>query len=221
MKQKIVLSLIFVCAFMVTTRAQISKGAVWVGGSIGYNQSKTKMDTTTYKTSTANINPGVGFVVKDNLVVGVSLLYRQQKTNNYLSKESDKDETYGVGLFVRKYFPVINRLYVFGDAGLNYNHTKGSTTNTYYPNTVNKTTSKGWLGGVNITPGVSFAVTKKFHLETSLSNLLGVAYATNKITPVLPPGSTAKPVSSSSDSFTAGLFTDGKAQFNIGCRFLL
>lgn len=220
MKQRIVLSLVFVCAFMVTTRAQISKGAVWVGGSIGYNQSKSKMDTTIYKSSTVNINPGVGIVVKDNLVVGISLLYRQQKTNNYLSKEYEKYETYGVGLFVRKYFPVINRLYVFGDAGVNYNHTKGSTEQTNYP-TINKTTSKGWLAGVNITPGVSFAVTKKFHLETSLSNLLGVAYATSKTTPVLPPGSTAKPVSSSSDTFTAGLFTDGKAQFNIGCRFLL
>jgi len=221
MKQKIVLSLVFVCAFMITTQAQVSKGAVWVGGSIGYNESKTKIDTPITKVSNVTINPGIGIVVKDNLVVGISLLYRQTKTNNYNSHGDEKDDTYGIGLFVRRYIPVISRLYVFGEAGVNYNSFKSHSTQTYYPNTITKTTSKGWLGGVNVTPGISFAVTKKFHLETSLSNLLGVAYSNNKQTVEPPANSTAKPVITKSDSFTAGLFTDGKAQFNIGCRFFL
>jgi hypothetical protein len=221
MKQRFLLSLVFVCAFMVTTRAQISKGAVWVGGSIGYNQSKSGSDTPYSKTNNVNLNPAVGIVVKDNLVVGISLLYGHSKTedNGYYRLEN-KSNTYGVGLFVRQYIPIVSRLYVFGEAGVNYRNSKGTSTYKNYPGG-SKSTSKGWVTGLNVTPGVSFAVTKKFHLETSFNNLLGIAYMKNEIKTEPPIGSGMKPTTTKNDQFTAGLSSGGKVEFNVGCRFLL
>ncbi|MFL5745382.1 MAG: autotransporter domain-containing protein, partial [Niastella sp.] len=134
MKQRIVLSLVFVCAFMVTTRAQISKGAVWVGGSIGYNHQKFGTDTPYTKTNTFNFSPAVGLVIKDNLVVGISLTYGHGKTNNNGSEIERKNNNYGAGIFVRQYIPIVNRLYLFGEAGANYEYSKYNSTSNYFPN---------------------------------------------------------------------------------------
>ncbi|AEW01984.1 Autotransporter beta- domain protein [Niastella koreensis GR20-10] len=217
MKQRIVLSLVFVCAFMVTTRAQISKGAVWVGGSIGYNQTKQDpgiYNGKPYKTTTLTINPSIGTAVKDNLVVGIELLYNQIKTENDGNSVKSKTNAYGGGVFVRKYFPVITRLYIFGDANAAYAATKNDRTLSTGTNPI-VVTAKGGITSVGITPGIAFAVSKKFMLETSLNNLFSVAYTSTKTT-----GPTDY-YKSKSSQFAAGVFADGKAQFNIGVRFLL
>jgi outer membrane protein with beta-barrel domain len=219
MKQKFLLSLVFSCMFIFSTRAQISKGAIWLGGNIGYNKGKMGVDTPYYKANNLNISPAVGIVVKDNLVVGIGLTYLRRKSENNGNILESKDNTYGVNVFARQYIPVVNRLYIFGEVGAGYSTFKGNETRLdyNYPYTQIKTTSKGWSSGLNVTPGLSFAITKKFHLETSLNSLLGVAYSKTETSPDKPnTGNRYK-----SDQFTAGLFTDGKVQFNIGCRFLL
>jgi opacity protein-like surface antigen len=203
---------------MVTTRAQINKGALWVGGSIGYNEQKGEPYGTAaspYKSNAFTINPSIGTVVKDNLVVGINLLYNQVKTDNDGNSIKSKTNAYGGGVFVRKYFPVISRLYIFGDAGVGFTSTKtDKTLPNYYNGVPIKTTSKGWSGAVGITPGIAFAVSKKFQLETSLNNLFSVAYNSNKTT-----GPTDY-YKGKSHQLSAGLYADGQAQFNIGFRFL-
>src|SRR4051812_42541372 len=127
MKQRFLLALVFVCAFMVTTRAQISKGAIWVGGSFGYNHQGNGPDTSYTKTNYLNIAPAVGLVVKDNLVVGISLLYGHGKTNTSNSGSGTKSNDYGAGIFVRQYLPIVSRLYFFGQASANYTSSKLKT----------------------------------------------------------------------------------------------
>lgn len=223
MKQRFVLSLLFVCSFVITTRAQIHKGAVWLGGSIGYNQYKdVPKDTSVhdFKINTFNLSPAVGIAVKDNLVVGIRLTYAHTKTDNDGTVLDSKGNNYGGGIFIRQYIPVVNRLYLFGEAAAAYVSTKQTDTyNQFYNGSYIKShmTYKGWNGGVSVTPGVAFSVTKKFQLETSLNSLLGVTYSKNKITAERPTTGSDKTIS----QINAGIFTDGKVQFNIGCRFLI
>jgi hypothetical protein len=225
MKQRIVLSLVFVCAFMVTTRAQISKGAVWVGGTIGYSQSKMDYKDTgvkDQKTSSLNVSPSIGLVVKDNLVVGISLIYNQSKQENNGTVMESNTKSYGGNIFVRQYIPVISRLYLFGEASAGYVSTKGDGTQEDYVNgsyVKVKTSSKGWSTGLNVTPGLAFAITKKFQIETSLNSLFNVGYGKMKYSADKPNSSYYQ--NQTTDTFTAGIFTDGKVQLNIGCRFLL
>ena len=213
MKQRFVLSLAFVCAFMVTTRAQISKGTVWVGGNVSYNSQKTdfSQNTPDYKNNKLSINPAIGTAVKDNLVVGIRLSYENGKTENNGALSEIKTHSYGGGVFVRQYFPVITRLYIFGDAGASF--TSSKTDDTHIDNNTKVTTTyKTKLASLGITPGIAFAVTKKFQLETSLNNLLSVAYLNSK---------SGDPNPVKTTQITGGVFSDGKAEFNIGCRFLL
>jgi hypothetical protein len=223
MKQRFLLSLLFVCSFMITTRAQIHKGAVWVGGSIGYNQYKDApkdMSERDFKTSTLNISPAVGIAVKDNLVVGIRLNYGDTKTDNNSTIIESKGNNYGGGIFIRQYIPVVNRLYIFGEAAAGYNNTKQTDTYNVFNNgsiVKSQVTTKGWSSGISVMPGIVFSVTKKFQLETSLSSLLGVTYSKTKTTSEKPGTGNDKTVS----QLTAGIFADGKIEFNIGCRFLI
>jgi hypothetical protein len=196
---------------MITTRAQISKGAIWLGGNIGYNQNKDAPgdQSNSYKYTSFNISPAIGKVVKDNLVIGFNLLYGQNNTEHIQVgiKNEVKVSNYGGGVLVRQYVPVVSRLYIFGDANAGFTLLKTDYINTYN-SSISKSTSKGWAANLGITPGLSYGITKKLHLETSLSNLFAISYTKSK---------------SSGDKyhrFSTGLATDGKAQFNIGCRFL-
>jgi hypothetical protein len=219
MKQKFLLVLVCVFSLAATTHAQINKGSVWLGGSIGYNQSKQELSqTVTAKTSSLSINPAIGKAVKDNLVVGIKLVYGRDKSENsssYLIES--KSDSYGGGIFVRKYIPVVNRLYVFGDANASYISSKGKNTEVDYNTNLRvKTTTKGWTGGIGLTPGVAFAINKSFQLETTLNNLFGIAYYSSKTS-----SSSSSFYPRKSSQFTTGIFTDGKVEFNIGCRFLI
>jgi hypothetical protein len=204
--------------FIVSAQAQINKGAIWLGGSIGYSQNKQEFATnTSVKSSSLTINPAIGKVVKDNLVVGIKLVYGRDKSENSSSSIVDsKTNSYGGGFFVRKYIPVVNRLYVFGDASASYGSFKEkSTLLDYNSNTQVKTTTKGWASSIGVTPGIAFAINKSFQLETALNNLFGISYSNTKTSGA----NTYYP--RKSDQFSAGIFTDGKVQFNIGCRFML
>ncbi|MBO9199203.1 MULTISPECIES: autotransporter outer membrane beta-barrel domain-containing protein [Niastella] len=220
MKQRFLLILIFACAFMVSTKAQISKDAVWVGGSIGYNQTKSGTDTPYTKSNSFHISPAIGLVVKDNLVVGISLTYGHGKIKNNGSELENKFNDYGAGIFVRKYIPIVNRLYIFGEASANYENIKSESTSAFGQNSRTKVVTKSSIGSLEVIPGISFAVTKKFLLETSLNNLLGVAYTKTEIKNTTSPGNT-KPIITKANQFTAGISSGGKVEFNVGFRFLL
>lgn len=218
MKQKFLLSLVFVCTCIISSQAQINKGATWLGGSIGYSQNKQEMpQNTTNKSSALTINPVIGKVVKDNLVVGIKLVYGRDKSENSNgSTLESKTNSYGGGFFVRRYIPVVNRFYVFGDASASYISFKEKATQLDYNSNAHlKTTTKGWASSISVTPGVAFAINKSFQLETALNNLFGITYSNSKTSGA----NTFYP--RKTDQFTAGIFTDGKIQFNIGCRFLI
>jgi hypothetical protein len=84
------------------------KGWYLAGGSIGYSEQKSDYDgsTSDTKSRTVVISPAIGKVVKDNLVVGISLSYYNSKTENNSSSTIDqKGKSYGGGVFVRQYVP--------------------------------------------------------------------------------------------------------------------
>ncbi len=225
MKQRFLLALVFVCAFMVNSQAQISKGTVWVGGSIGYNQNKVDYKDTARnaKTSSLRVSPSIGIAVKDNLIIGIRLSYGHDKSKNYSYDGEGKTNSYGGGIFVRQYIPVISRLYLFGEASVAYTSLKAESTSKLYDGYGNyikeNIIAKSWGTDLNVTPGLAFAITKKFQIETSLNSLFNAGYSKTK-------NSTDRPNPSNNfnqtiDQFNAGIFTDGKVQFNVGVRFLL
>lgn len=219
MKQRFLLSLLFVCAFIITTQAQIKKGGIWLGGSIGYNEQKTEYEGTSgTKNRTIGISPAIGKVVKENLVVGINLNYYNTKTENNGGSTivEQKGKTYGGGLFVRQYVPVIKQLYVFGQGNVGFSSLKLNETQRDYYGTPTKYKTKGWNSSLTITPGVSVAITKNLQLESGFNNLFHISYAKNKRSLDAP--SAAKTTSS---SFSAGLSLENQSAFYLGFRWLI
>jgi opacity protein-like surface antigen len=208
MKQKFLLSLVLVCTFIVSTRAQISKGAIWLGGQAGYSQSSDKSGSITNQKQTGfTISPAVGKAVKDNLIVGIAANYLHYKTKSDQGS-SRKDDTYGGGLFVRKYIPVVSRLYIFGDARAYFNRVKSEDKSGGYTTKI-----KGVDVGIAVTPGVSYAVTKSIQIETGLNSLFNTRYSTRKQNQGF--------TENKNNTFTTGLFLDNTSQVFIGFRFLI
>lgn len=217
MKSKILLFAFASLCFIVKTNAQVNKGAVLLGGNIGFNKSKTDADNSTRnsKSTVTDISPAVGIAIKQNLVFGVDLNYQkntQENPENYGIKEK-KDKYYGGGVFIRKYVPIISRLYVIAQGRAGFNTYKATTE--YYPySSPIKVDEKGWNGSLTFTPGVSFAVNNKLHLETGFNNLVSLQYQKSKSDPHTVNGE------STNESFGVGLNLDNRSTFYVGFRIL-
>jgi hypothetical protein len=93
-------SLLFLFTFFSITiaNAQIPKGAVWLGGTINYYESKSEEYNS--KQQTLNIRPAIGYVVKENSVVGIQLNFSKSK---YEPSNQDQN-SYGADIFMRRYW---------------------------------------------------------------------------------------------------------------------
>lgn len=205
MKQRFLLSLLFVCSLAVTTHAQINKGATWLGGIVAYGQSTSKSFGTTYKTNSFVVGPSIGKAVKDNLVVGILASYQHSKSPDNTGTTS-KTTLFGGGVFVRKYVPIVNQLYLFSDARAYYSNYNAKVN-------VNASKTKGFDVGITVTPGVSYGITKSIQIETGLNALFSTAYQKR----------TRKEGFSEykTNNFNTGLSLDNSSALYIGFRFLL
>jgi len=219
MKQKLLLSVLILCTFMATTRAQqISKGSIWLGGNIGYSQSKTDHDGVSFnpdsKTTALGISPAIGLAVQDNLVVGVNVFYTKGKTTYKGASDNDsEDKYYGSGVFIRRYVPVISRVYVFGDLDIWAKRYRGY--GTPYIGSGVKTKTKGTESGVSLSPGISVGLTKTMQLETGFNSLFSTYYSKKTTT------STTNGYNYTNKSFNAGFNLENQSYFYIGVRLLI
>lgn len=156
-----------------SSQAQIRKGTIMLGGSIHYSSENLEAFNNTEKVeeSTFSIGPSVGYAIKDNLVAGIDLRYENIKQE--LNSDNKTNGFSGL-IFLRKYWNITSRFYAFAHADAGY----GSTTGHEYLNgSITKTaTTKGWNAGVSLIPGISYAVGKKVHLESTFLPLLQVQY---------------------------------------------
>lgn len=157
--------------------AQISKGSVLLGGGIGYNSQENKQEGSTIENKTSNfyVSPAIGIAVKENLIVGGDLSFSSQMQENGSNETTNK--YYGAGIYMRKYLPIANRFYIFGQGRVGANIFDGETTQ----GTDYISTNKGYNVNVGIYPGISFQMNKKLHLETGFNNLVYVQYENGKI----------------------------------------
>jgi len=212
MKQ-IVLFILLAVVMVVSTNAQIAKGSIWLGGSIGYSENKTDYNDgyPDYKKTNLTVTPAIGKAIKENLVAGIDLTYNNYREQNYSGGTyyTTKQNTYGAGFFLRRYLPIVKNLYVYGQGRLGFDYSKNNQT----PASTYGLNSKGWSTDLTFYPGVSYAINKKLQLETGFNNLFQVQYSKTK--------NDDAPGSPKSHSFAAGINLENKAQFFLGFRFLL
>ena len=103
MQNKILLAIAVVIIISTNADAQIKKGAVLLGGSLGFSTRNNKVSTTQdYRSTSFNVSPALGKAIKENLLLGFDLSYGYAK-NEFFSPPVQKTNSYGAGIFIRKY----------------------------------------------------------------------------------------------------------------------
>jgi outer membrane protein len=162
----------FLSFFFVNLNAQ-----VFVGGDFGLSTSGGSTDdgtTSTDKNSTFNYNfsPKIGKFLTEKVAVGLSLNLAHARTKYPgTTEEIDKTNTIGLSPFLRYYAIKLNKFSIFGQGNIGFSHSKA----TYDVGGKTSDGAKTTEIYFNIVPGLSYDISDKFSLETSI-NVLSFGY---------------------------------------------
>ncbi|MFT4019072.1 MAG: hypothetical protein QM668_19065 [Agriterribacter sp.] len=224
MKRKFYFTMLSAFVFILIdhAQAQINAGTGMAGFSFNYStgKSKTNNGTVTSKSSNTGIYPSYGYFVKQNLVVGGGLAFNNTKYENGNSTNDftlQKRNGYGVNIFARQYKNLGSSgfyLFLQGAAGADLfkgeNKWQGSSSNIY-----TNRKEKGVNIQLSLSPGISYAVTPMFHIETGLNNLVYAMYSNAKADYINDPSSSIK-----SNNFNIGANIGANTEWSIGARLL-
>jgi hypothetical protein len=219
MKKTFVLLLLIGTTAAVT--AQIKKGAILLGGQLGFNNSSGDYTSNTppntpqnQKSRGANFGIAIGSAIKDNVVVGINAGYGSYKNENTVGITSFTSTTnqYNFGVFYRQYKSLGRNFYFLGEAGIGYNGSKQTDKNTPVVNDVTRKSSGVQL---YLSPGVAYQVSKKLQLEILVPNIVSAGYSKNK--------TTSQVNNSTQDNFYINTNLNGPPLNNlaVGFRFIL
>lgn len=210
---RLILLVIVSCLCAGVAEAQIKKGAVLLGGDIGLSFQKTKNTQTNgavndTKASYVYVSPVFGKAIKDNLILGVDadFIYNQ----NNASSPIQKQYTYGLDVFVRKYTTLGKGFYLFVQTSAGGFYTTEQAINGA------EISTKRYGAVINVYPGVSYALTRKLQLETGFNNLANLSFNHSKETNNGNGGST-----SVSNSISLSSSLSSLSGFVLGLRVLL
>lgn len=211
MKSKIFTLIVLGLCITATMNAQIKKGSVLLGGSVGFSSSKSEDEYSKNKQHNFNISPAAGKAIKDNLIVGVDVSVGGSKRT--VNGFNYRGNSHGVGIFVRKYFEAAKRFYLFGQGRVGTDFYKQE--HDYNGGFAKR---QGHSINAGFSPGVSYAVSNKVHLESGFTNLFYFRYYNDKDTPMSPIYTN---LISKSSGFNVGTFLNNASEITLGVRILL
>jgi hypothetical protein len=214
--------------FAIFSQAQIKQGQVLLGGNIGFlKQTSSPISSANDgQTNQTNIllNPSFGKAIKENLVLGFDLDYSHAKMESEYAPGPPpqnfimKSDTYGAGIFLRRYKSLGNGFYLFMQGRLGGDYT---TQNNDYIS-VNSTIIelKRYNFSLGFFPGISYAISKKVQLETGFQNLVYAQYDNERQTIQQALGGSVSSYRSNSFSLSTSL-SNSLSGFVVGFRVLM
>ena len=210
MQKNIYLFLFFILAGLVSN-AQISKGSILLGGAVEFNSQKTTYmasPTNAFTSSAVSLSPSIGKAVKDNFIIGIDLSYGHAQSDNQAAcgTENIKIDSYGLGFFLRQYFPLGKGFSLFTQEELGGSHSQTKENGIV--------TTKSTMLSMTFFPGIAYAVSHRLQFELGLVNFFFFDYSHNK--------SGDDVTGYKSNTFSAGTgLTNNLQNMDIGCKFLL
>lgn len=208
----------FFFAITLCSQAQIKKGDVLLGGTLGFFTQKTTTDGSgaDNKQSGVNLTPGIGRAIKDNLVAGFDLTYNGSSTiyTNY----SSRNRAYGAGVFLRRYTYLGSGFAIFAQTRLGGQYNTQKDQNAGVPVPGNDT--KGYSITASFYPGIAYAITKRVQLETGFANLVYAQYSHAKNTGIEDPA-TNTTYTNKTNGFSLQTSLTSNYAFAVGIRVLL
>ena len=128
MKSKITIRFIsfFYCSLL--ANAQIKKGSILLGGQASFSHNNVNYPPNQGSNQTLNngsISLSWGKAISDNTVLGLDFQFGMSNNhNNGYPNQKQKYNSYGAGIFYRKYKSLAKDFYFFLEGGLNYSYGK-------------------------------------------------------------------------------------------------
>src|SRR3982751_2087954 len=111
--RKYILS-ISISIFTLATQAQITKGTFVLGGNLGINRRDYTYGNNENTGHGFSFSPAIGIATSENKVSGIYLNYWHNESNSS-GDASSEGNTYGGGVFIRKYKSLGKAFYLFGE----------------------------------------------------------------------------------------------------------
>jgi Outer membrane protein beta-barrel domain len=136
--------------------------------SFGVNSTTNKVTGNNYEDKVKNnsFTLGYGYFIKDNNKIGLDLTYGLNKNTYNNNMNNQELKSYGGNLSYQRYFPLVKTLFAYagGKAGYTYSKNNSQYINTS-PQITSYTSNQYAIGAYG---GITWFVSKRFALETSL-----------------------------------------------------
>ncbi len=178
MKKVFIVLLIAIFAIP-AAKAQINKGAILLGGSLGFYQRKTTDEDpifnnhTKFKQNETSFSflPESGFFISNSFVLGIGLGYQHNKSEFNVYTDNDLDYLHEkntnkilVNPYSEKYFKIGNNIYITLAANINLGF--GKKNEKFHNNdTIEDITGNTFSLDIFITPGITYFISKNWALS--------------------------------------------------------
>ncbi|WP_303318025.1 outer membrane beta-barrel protein [Flavivirga abyssicola] len=154
----------------------IEKGTFNIGGkaSFSFSNYENEDDIPKDKYSEFGITPNFGYALKNNLIIGLGVGYSYGESENYRINNSivhRYDATFNrfsIFPYIKKYFPLGNKLTLFLQGEVNYSENKTKRSNSEFLNNNDDSRNTFFAG---FRPGITYFLSKKLALEANLGSL--------------------------------------------------
>ena len=146
--------------------AQVAKGSILLGGSLGFNRESDEYLANKHTSTGFSLQPRVSYAVANNLLVGARLGYSYSKAENNQSSSATMNG-YSGGLFARKLMPIAGAFGWFGEIGGLYSYSKSRNA----PSSGNTSTTEYRSISASITPGLYYKPASSWLLSLDMGNL--------------------------------------------------
>jgi hypothetical protein len=158
-----------------STFAQTSKGTMVISGAINISSENYESQRTNTLKSVGNrtsfrIAPGFGKFYRDGLEVGISTgFYFGKSTSEYMDSESTSREySFDIGPYVRKFYPIADKLSFTADAGLGIGLGKSEDD---YPDAVGSKNNNIFTYSAGASPGLTYFATEKLGFSLNVGRV--------------------------------------------------
>lgn len=161
------------CASMSYFAQSQTKGTNAIGFGFGLNSSEAEFGEETQKQKTNSYSLSYGNFIKENVKLSILASYGHSESEYLNSTNSPySSDGYGAGIAYQKYFPVIQKFFVYASGNTSYSRMKQKS------GTSSMETNQYMLGASG---GVAYFLNKRIALEATLLNAHGI-YASSKNT---------------------------------------
>ncbi len=196
MKKIFLLLLVPICSW-----AQFGAGNKFIGGTMSLsNQNNSNSGYSRPNlTQSFSFNPSFGFLVKENLAIGIRLGY--SKSSNDYNGSSVQSDNFGGGFFVRRYFSLSEKFVFAIDGGINYSKYNLKTPIAQPNGVIYYLSSEYNSIGMTVTPTFIYFPSTHWGIEAALGSL---SYYHNDYT---------------SSNYTSNVFNLNYGSFSLGFAY--